>query len=123
MLLSFFVAAGKLNTFKLKNKDTMTTCAVFLKLPQKPKALRLTVFLLKKNLAYFYNPGGSCLLKQQIWSNVRIKTSERSHCCQFIVFIVNFYHFLHIALVFPLLTLFFMKMYLYWQLICYLVLE
>ena len=35
-MLSFFVASGKLNTFRLKNKDTIITGAVFLKLCQRP---------------------------------------------------------------------------------------
>ena len=36
--LSFFVAAGKLNRFKLKNTDIITTCAVYLKLCQRPQS-------------------------------------------------------------------------------------
>ena len=36
MFLSFFVAAGKLNTFKLKDKDTITTRVAYLKLCQRP---------------------------------------------------------------------------------------
>ena len=36
--VKFFVATGKLNRFKLKNKDTITMCAVHLKLCQKPQS-------------------------------------------------------------------------------------
>ena len=36
--VKLFVAAGKLNTFKLKNKDIITKCAVYLKLCQRPQS-------------------------------------------------------------------------------------
>ena len=111
-MLSFFVAAGKLNTFKLKNKDLITKCAVYLKLSQRPQSSTnycLVLLSALKNLAYCSNPAGSFLLKQQIWFKLIVKTPKQSCCRRLGVFIVNFDHFLHIALVFPLLTLFFMK--------------
>ena len=51
--------------------------------------------------------------------NLTITRPERPHYRRLGVFIVNFYHFSYNVLVFPLLTLFFMKMYLYWQLVRY----